>query len=141
MKKLVCLASIALMCSGFALAQSTSDTSQSNSATQNQQGASPTPPGDRRDRYGATIAPDGSVTPKGANTPGSGSNPQPGSMSTQGTQGQKPASPTPPGDRRDRYGDTIAPDGSVTPKGTNTPGAPTNGTPLDQPQGTAPNTK
>jgi hypothetical protein len=50
--------------------------------TSNKQGTSATPPGDRRDRYGDTVAPDGSVTPKGANTPGTG---QPQTASPQAT--------------------------------------------------------
>jgi hypothetical protein len=139
MKKLICLASVVLLSCGIVMAQSTDSSSQSTSATQNTQGTSPTPPGDRRDRYGDTIAPDGSVTPRGANTPGkTQDNSQPSSMSspstTQNTQG---TSPTPPGDRRDRYGDTVAPDGSVTPKGANTPTR----DPNMQPQTTAPDAR
>lgn len=130
MKKFVYLASIALLCCGFSVAQSTSDTSQSSQTTQSQGSStrSTTPPGDRRDRYGDTVAPDGTVTPKGANTPGSNtdtSTSQPSSMSTPDNQGDA-KKPVPPGDRRDRYGDTVAPDGSVTPKGANTPGSTSN---------------
>jgi hypothetical protein len=131
MKKFVYVASITLLCCGFSVAQSTSDNSQSSQASQSQQGSSTqstTPPGDRRDRSGDTVAPDGTVTPKGANTPGANgdtSTSQPSSMSTPDAQGdQKKA--VPPGDRRDRYGDTVAPDGTVTPKGANTPGSTSN---------------
>lgn len=122
MKKLICLASVALLSCGIVMAQSTDSSSQSKSATQNTQGTSPTPPGDRRDRYGDTIAPDGTATPKGANSPGQiqGDTRQPSSMSSPSTTQGTSATPT--GDRRDRYGDTIAPDGTATPKGANTPG-------------------
>jgi hypothetical protein len=57
------------------VAQSTNDSSQ-GSSTQNTQGTRSTPPGDRRDRFGDTVAPDGSITPRGANTPGTNSNSQ-----------------------------------------------------------------
>jgi hypothetical protein len=43
----------------------------SNTQEQNDQSTRPTPPGDTRDKYGDTIAPDGSDTPRGANTPAS----------------------------------------------------------------------
>jgi hypothetical protein len=120
MKKFIYVVSIALLSCGFVMAQSTDSSSQGAAATQDTQGTSATPPGDRRDRYGDTIAPDGTVTPKGANTPGSQSDSQPASMGAD-TSNKQGTSATPPGDRRDRYGDTVAPDGSVTPKGANTP--------------------
>jgi len=118
MRRFVYVVSVALLSCGFVMAQ-----------TQDQQGTSPTPPGDRRDRYGDTIAPDGSDTPKGANTFPKGDNSQqssqPSSMGkdTSGNSNTQGIGPTPPGDRRDRYGDTVAPDGSTTPKGANTPGS------------------
>jgi hypothetical protein len=123
MKKFVYVASIALLSCGFAMAQTDSST-QGTSNTQNPQGTSATPQGDRRDRYGDTVAPDGTVTPKGTNTPGSSSNSPSNSPSSMGgnTSNSRGTAPTPPGDRRDRYGDTVAPDGTDTPKGTNTPG-------------------
>ncbi len=122
MKKFICLASIALLSCGTVMGQSTDSSAQSTStAQQSTQGTSVTPPGDRRDRYGDTIAPDGTDTPKGANTFDKSSRAsQPSSMSNSTTQNTQGVGPTPPGDRRDRYGDTIAPDGTDTPKGANT---------------------
>ncbi len=126
MKKFIYVASIALLSCGLSMAQSTS------------QGTSPTPPGDTRDKYGDTVAPDGSTTPRGANTPGARPNDsQPSSMgaSTSDKSDTQGTSPTPEGDRRDKYGDTVAPDGSTTPKGANTPGSST------QPQTAQPDMK
>jgi hypothetical protein len=137
MKNLIYLASVAVLCCGFGMAQTSStDSSQSQTAPGNQQTSRPTPPGDQRDKYGDTVAPDGTVTPKGTNTPGATTNSaQPPSMSNQGSDNRN--KPAPPGDRRDRYGDTVAPDGTVTPKGANTPGSAPNGS---QPQSSQPQT-
>ena len=126
MKTFIALASIALLSCGMAAAQSSDSNSQSAATTQNSQGTSITPPGDRRDQYGNTVAPDGSVTPKGANTPGTNqSHSRPSSMSNpneRNNQNKQGTSFTPPGDRTDEYGDIVAPDGSVTPKGADSPG-------------------
>lgn len=122
MKKSICLASIALLSCSSVMAQSTDSSAQGTSTVQQStQGTSSTPPGDRRDRYGDTIAPDGTATPKGSNTVGkSSSDVQPSSTSNSAPPNVQGTGPTPTGDRRDRYGDTIAPDGTATPKGANT---------------------
>ena len=143
MKSLIYLASVTVLCCGSGMAQtSPTDSSQSQTTQSNQQTSRPTPPGDQRDKYGNTVAPDGTVTPKGTNTPGDATDStQPPSMSGQASENGNKT--TPPGDRRDRYGDTVAPDGTVTPKGANTPGSTPDGSQpqTSQPQTTAPDAK
>lgn len=79
-----------------------------------------TPPGDRRDRYGNTIAPDGTDTPRNTNTFGESPDATNSRVPPSGSSASQATRPTPTGDRRDRYGDTVTPDGSITPGGANT---------------------
>jgi len=120
MKNILYLATVALLLCGIGMAQSSSSTSQSTSTPQASQNP-PTPPGDTRDKYGDTIAPGGTDAPKGTNAPNvKQNNQQPTSMGSSTAQNDQ-NHPTPPGDTRDKYGDTIAPDGTDAPKGTNAP--------------------
>jgi hypothetical protein len=118
-KKIVYLASVALLTGAAALAQSSGSAAQSTSDTQAAQGASPAQ-GDSADRYGNTVAPDGSTKPQDTSTPDKKSDNSQSSTDNGSTAHNKRSSDiTPPGDSRDRYGDIIAPDGSVLPAGAN----------------------
>ena len=118
MKNFICLASIALLSCGMAVAQSTDSSSQSNSTQGNsttQKTQRNTPVGDTRDAYGDIVAPDGSTTPRGTLS----NSPHPHDPNTGDAKaGQHTQRPTPTGDSRDAYGDVVAPDGSTTPRGT-----------------------
>lgn len=103
---------------------SKTDNSQPNSSQPSSmsspQSTQSAPPGDRRDRFGNTIAPDGTDTPRGTNTFGKKDDNSTVPANGTSTPSSQKTSATPTGDRRDRYGDTVAPDGSTTPAGANT---------------------